>query len=102
VPKGYVFLLEAIRDPAGMGAYAAAAGPTLAEYGGSILVLSGDAEVVEGDWPATQTVVVEFESVERAREWYRSPGYQAAAELRHAAADTNVAIVSGFAPPTSA
>jgi uncharacterized protein (DUF1330 family) len=52
--------------------------------------------VLEGDWHGPQTVVLEFESVEAAREWYHSDAYQAAAKLRHAAADCNGVIVSGL------
>ena len=53
-------------------------------------------EVLEGEWPATQTVLLEFESVEAARAWYESDAYQAAVPLRQAAADTDVAILQGF------
>jgi hypothetical protein len=44
-------------------------------------------------------IVLEFASVEAARAWYESPGYQAAIPLRQAAADANVVIVSGFEMP---
>ena len=53
-------------------------------------------EVLEGQWHGTQTVVLEFESVEAAREWYNSDAYQEAAKLRQAAADCNGVIVSGL------
>ncbi len=52
--------------------------------------------VLEGDWHGPQTVVLEFESVEAAREWYNSEAYQEAAKLRQAAADCNGVIVSGL------
>jgi uncharacterized protein (DUF1330 family) len=41
-------------------------------------------------------VVLEFESVEAAREWYNSDAYQEAAKLRQSAADCNGVIVSGL------
>jgi uncharacterized protein (DUF1330 family) len=41
-------------------------------------------------------VVLEFESVDAARAWYGSEAYQKAAKLRHAAADCNAVIISGF------
>jgi uncharacterized protein (DUF1330 family) len=53
-------------------------------------------EVLEGTWYGQQAVLMEFESVEAARQWYRSSSYQAAAELRHAAAQAKVAIVEGI------
>jgi len=97
-PKGYVILTEAITDPVGMKAYAQAAGPTMT--GTSVLVVDTTPKVVEGTWHGDQTVVLEFESVDAARAWYESEGYQKAAKLRHAAADCNVVILAGFAPPS--
>lgn len=93
-PKGYVILTEAVKDPAGMLAYGKAAGPTMADA--KILAVETQHELLEGDWHGNQTVVLEFESVEAARAWYHSEGYQAAAKLRQAAADCNAVILSGF------
>ena len=53
-------------------------------------------ETLEGEWHGTQTVLLEFESVEAAKEWYYSDAYQEAVKLRQAAADCNGAIISGF------
>jgi uncharacterized protein (DUF1330 family) len=96
MPKGYVIFTEVIRDPDGMGAYGRAAGPSIREGGAKVLVVERQPEVLEGEWPATQTVVLEFESVEAARAWYRSDSYQAAAKIRQQAAASDVVIVSGF------
>jgi uncharacterized protein (DUF1330 family) len=96
VTKGYVIITETIHDPEGMKAYSEAAGPTLAGSGAKPLVVDRQPEVLEGEWPATQTVVLEFESVEAARAWYTSDGYQAAVKLRQAAADSNAVILSGL------
>jgi uncharacterized protein (DUF1330 family) len=98
VPKGYVILTEVISDPDGMDAYGRAAGPSIREGGATVLVVERQPEVLEGEWPATQTVVLEFASVEAARAWYRSDSYQAAAAIRQAAAACDVVIVSGFEP----
>ena len=54
------------------------------------------AETLEGEWHGTQTVLLEFESVETAKEWYYSDEYQEAAKLRQAVADCNGVIVSGI------
>jgi uncharacterized protein (DUF1330 family) len=100
MPKGYVILTEVVHDPEGMRAYSRAAGAAMAGGDVSVLAVDRDPEVLEGEWPATQTVVLEFESVEAARGWYRSDAYQAAAALRHAAADTDAVILAGFEPPS--
>jgi uncharacterized protein (DUF1330 family) len=95
-PKGYVILTEDIRDRAGMDAYGEASTAPLVEFGGRVLVVDEQVEVLEGTWHGTRTVVVEFDSVERVREWYDSPSYQAALPLRRAAAECNVVVASGF------
>ena len=94
--KGYVILTEAIHDDEAMGAYGAASMQPMIDHGGRPIVVDGDVEVVEGTWHGTRTVVVEFPSVEAAREWYRSDAYQSVIPMRQAAAACNVVIVAGF------
>ena len=94
MPKGYVILTEAIKDPEGMKAYGRAAGAAMG--GVKILAVDTATETLEGTWHGDQTVVLEFESVDAARAWYESEAYQKAAKLRHAAADCNAVIISGF------
>src|SRR5262245_10696390 len=101
VPKGYVILTEEIHDRAGMDAYGTASTAPLLEHGGRVLVVDEDVDVLEGTWHGSRTVVVEFESVEKAREWYQSPSYQAALPIRQAASRCNVVIASGFELPAS-
>ncbi|MGC2656304.1 MAG: DUF1330 domain-containing protein [Mycobacterium sp.] len=92
--KGYVILTEAINDLEGMKAYGQAAGAAMAGVG--VLAVDTKPQVLEGNWHGNQTVVLEFDSVEAAREWYESEAYQKAAKLRQQAADTNAVILSGF------
>ncbi len=80
MPKGYVIITEDVKDPAGMTEYAKLASKTMA--GATILAFDQNAEVLEGEWHGTQTVLLEFESAEAAREWYNSDAYQEAAKLR--------------------
>jgi uncharacterized protein (DUF1330 family) len=95
MPKGYVILTETIKDPEGMKAYARAAAATMpADV--KLLAMDTQPQVIEGTWPANQTVVLEFASVEAARAWYDSEGYSKAKVLRQAAADTDAVIVAGF------
>jgi uncharacterized protein (DUF1330 family) len=95
VPKGYIVISEKVHDEDGMNRYSAAAFPTIMGNA-EVLIVDPQPEVLEGEWDATQTVVLEFESVEAARDWYRSEAYQEAVPLRQAAADCNVVILSGF------
>ncbi len=96
--KGYVILTEEIHDPEGMQRYAEASMPALRQYGGRLLVADDQVEPIEGEWHGTRTVVVEFDSIDRARAWYHSDAYQAALPLRQAASQSNVVIVDGWAP----
>jgi uncharacterized protein (DUF1330 family) len=94
VPKGYVILTEDIKDPAGMTVYSKLAMKAMG--GATVLSVDQKPEVLEGAWHGSQTVVLEFESVEAARDWYYSDAYQAAAKVRQGAAECNAVIVSGF------
>ena len=68
---------------------------------GRVIVADDAPELIEGSWHGKRTVIVEFDSVQAARNWYyRPPEYQGLAGLRHAAADSNAVIVAGFELPT--
>ena len=92
--KGYVIITEDIKDPAGMAEYGKLASQTMGNA--KVLSFGPAAETLEGEWHGTQTVLLEFESVETAKEWYYSDEYQEAAKLRQAVADCNGVIVSGI------
>ena len=94
MPKGYIILTEDVKDPAGFAEYGKLAGKAMA--GATLLSFDPKPEVLEGDWHGPQTVVLEFESVEAAREWYHSDAYQEAAKLRQASAECNGVIVAGL------
>ncbi|MEU0743744.1 DUF1330 domain-containing protein [Streptomyces sp. NPDC006134] len=102
MPKGYVIMTEAIRDQEGMAAYGKASAASMAEAGARVRVVDPHPQVLEGEWHGDRTVIVEFASVEAARAWYESAGYQEARPLRQAAAVTNAVIVAGFEPPAQA
>jgi uncharacterized protein (DUF1330 family) len=94
MPKGYVILTEDIKDPAGMAEYGKLA--MQAMDGATIVAVDQKPQVIEGSWHGTQTVVLEFESVEAARAWYESEAYQKAVKVRQAAADCNGVILCGL------
>ncbi len=99
MPKGYVIFTDDIHDQAEIDAYVQQAVPTILQAGGQILVADDAPDPLEGSWHGKRTVLLEFESVEAARNWYRSAEYQGLAVRRHAAADSNAAIVAGFEMP---
>ncbi len=75
--------------------YRAAAGPAVEAGGGTYLVRGGEVDVLEGDPPLGRTVVVAFESMEAARQWYDGEQYQQAKALRNGAVRANAYIVDG-------
>ena len=99
MPKGYAIFTETIKDRAGYDGYVMKALPTILQTGGKAIVADDNAEVIEGDWHGPRVVILEFESVEAARDWYNSPEYQAIVGERFASAEADAAIVSGFEMP---
>lgn len=97
--KGYVIFTMTIHDQAGFEAYLQMALPTLRQSGGRPIIVDDHPEVIEGNWHGTRTAVLEFDSVDAARAWYKSPGYQTVVSERHKAAETNAVIVGGFVIP---
>ncbi len=99
--KGYFMITEDIKNEDGLNAYSSKALPTILQSGGKPIIVARDAEVLEGTWHGTQTIVIEFDSVDAARAWYNSDAYQAVIGERHAAAESNAVIVGGFEMPGS-
>ncbi|MGV0607053.1 DUF1330 domain-containing protein [Mycolicibacterium sp. XJ1904] len=92
--KAYILITEDVKDPDGMAEYGKVASQTMASA--TLLAFDQKAEVIEGSWHGTQTVLLEFESEEAAKAWYYSDEYQAAVKLRQAAADCNGVILHGL------
>ena len=67
---------------------------TLAPFGGRFLVGGGKIESLEGD-PPKFSVIIAFDSVEKANAWWNSPAYEAIKPIRHAFAKASLFIVEG-------
>ena len=84
------------RDPELVARYREMARESISRYDGHYLSHVGaEIDYVEGDWAPTNIVVVAFPSMARAREWYRSPEYSRALDVRAAALDRNLIFVAG-------
>lgn len=94
--KGYVLFSETINDQEGYDAYLQKALPTVFASGGRPIVAQDGPETIEGNWQASRIVVLEFESVDAAHKWYKSPAYQAVIGERQRSADAMAVIVSGI------
>ena len=91
----YVIADVEITDPIAMEAYVELACESLAPFQGKPILYGGAVEVLEGDWNPKALVMLEFESKEQAKQWYRSPAYTSAREIRLRAASTNLILVEG-------
>ena len=59
----------------------------------------GKIDYLEGDWKPKRVVIVEFESMEKARAFSDSPEYAPAKAARHRASVSSVLVVDGATPP---
>ena len=66
------------------------------QYEGKLVAVDEDQRVLEGDWPFTRTVLIEFPSEGEALRWYESPAYQELARHRWAASKGSIAMVKGL------
>lgn len=85
-----------ITDPGRYAEYIKAAPASIAAYGGKYVVRGGRAQRVEGSWDPKRVVVVQFDTYERALEWWASDEYREAKALRQAAAISNMILVEGL------
>ena len=93
--SGYIILDIKITDPERYQEYRESAAATVEAYGGRYLVRGGKTEKLEGDWDNGRIVVLEFDSLERARAWWASEEYSAPKALRQSASVTRMILVEG-------
>ena len=91
----YIIVQVKVNDPKRYENYKKMVPPTLEPYGGRFLVRGGKVENLEGNWNPARMVVIEFDSVERAKAWWSSSEYAEAKALRQATADTEMVVIQG-------
>ena len=91
----YVIISARITDPEQFKRYQDLAGPSLRSHGGRVMAAGSDFERMEGQWEKPTVVMLEFESVEQAKNWYESPDYQDAIEARTGAAEFDLIVMPG-------
>jgi uncharacterized protein (DUF1330 family) len=91
----YIIAEVTITDPQGYEQYRQMVPATVAKYGGTFVVRGGQLEKLEGDWEPKRLVIIEFESAERAKQWWASEDYREAKALRQRTAQTNMIVIEG-------
>jgi len=89
-----IFDIE-VTDPENYEGYKRLAAPTVEMFGGKYIARGGQTEILEGDWSPKRIVIMQFESVERAKAWINSPEYSEARALRHKYSVSKAIVVEG-------
>jgi len=95
IVAGYVIVDLEILDPSGFEQYRERVIGMVKKYGGKYIAASEAVETLEGDWKPKRIVMIEFESMQRARAWFDSEEYQQIGSIRHRTAKTNMILVEG-------
>jgi len=97
----YLIANVVIKDAEKSGDYMKATPSITRQFGGKFLVRGGDFEICEGGWHPRRLVLVEFESMQKAKQFYNSPEYKAIKGLRQSPAYTEWIFVDGLSAEIS-
>jgi uncharacterized protein (TIGR02118 family) len=87
-----------VTDPELLEKYKALSPSTVSQYNGRFVVRGGALQVIEGTWSPTRLAILEFPSVNQAKEWIGSKEYAPAREVRQMASKSNIIVVEGVPP----
>ena len=93
---GYIIVEIDVTDLVGYEEYKKLAGATVKAYGGEYIVRGGATETLEGDWYPKRIVILKFESVERAKQWWGCREYSEPKKMRHRTAETKMIVGEGY------
>lgn len=93
--SSYFIALIDIHDPEKYEEYLAGYDEVFEKYKGKVVAVEDQPQVLEGEWPAKRTVLIEFPNDHELRRWYDSPEYQTLAQYRRDASDAAIAIIHG-------
>lgn len=93
--KGYwICFYRSISNPGKVAEYAKLAGPAIEGGGGRFLARGVPSKTYEAG-KSERTVVIEFDSVEKAKTTFESPAYQAACRVLDGAAERDIRVIEG-------
>ena len=93
--SAYVIVEIDVVDPVGYEDYKKHASASVEKHGGKYIVRGGKTEVLEGDWQPKRIVVLQFDSMQRAKDWLHCEEYREPRKMRHRTARTNMILVEG-------
>lgn len=92
----YVIIEIEVLDPVGFEEYKKLVVPIVEKYGGKYIAGGGPVETLEGDWKPKRIVVLQFESMQRTKEWLNCEEYREPRQMRHRTARTNMILIEGI------
>ena len=92
----YIIVDLEVSEPIEYEEYKKRAGATVEQYGGKYIVRGGKCETLEGDWHPQRIVILQFESMDRAKEWLNCAEYAEPRKMRHRTAKTRMIVVEGL------
>jgi uncharacterized protein (DUF1330 family) len=95
----YAIAQSSVTDPEQLDRYLAAAMPTLVSHGVTVLAFDEAPTAIEGDLEHPRIVILKFETEQAFYDWYDSPEYCAARELRKDAAVGTFTLVKDMSGP---
>ena len=94
MPKAYLIARIRVHDKGGFETFKKMSTPLISEYGGRLLARNSEVEIMEGDQQGL-VVLLEFDSMEKAKQFYFSDGYTAAKLVREQASEADLVLVEG-------
>jgi uncharacterized protein (DUF1330 family) len=93
--SAYLIVNIEVTDPVRYAEYISLAPGSIAKFGGKYLARGGRTRKLEGNYDPKRLVILEFESMDRARAWWDSEEYAGPKALRRSAAVTDMILVEG-------
>ena len=94
----YIIVEVEINDPVRYEDYKKQTPLSLGKYQGKFIVRGGKTETLEGGWAPQRLVVLEFPTMDLARQWWASEDYAPAKAQRQRTAKTKMIVADGYEP----
>jgi len=89
----YIIVDVDVNDPTRYEEYKQMVPASIAQYGGRYMARGGRTEILEGEWNPKRLVILEFPTLDRAKEWYDCPEYRKARDLRQSISKANIVVI---------
>ncbi len=94
--SAYIVIRVDVRDREAYGEYMRHTPRLIKKYGGRFIVRGGESVTLEGDEETLRLVVIEFASLDDAKNFYHSSDYQEVKKLREGGGEAQFVAVDGY------